>query len=65
MFMCFFCRAKCNFAIIAGLRTMRIAYKPFRVIRPLLNGFWRTPSPKYASERVHAESLLTQKGLLR
>ncbi len=32
---------------------MQIAYIPFGVIRPLLNGFWRTHSPKYASERVY------------
>ena len=32
---------------------IRIAYIPFGVIRPLLNVFWRTPSPKYASERVY------------
>ena len=31
---------------------MQIAYIPFGVTRPLLDEFWRTPSPKHASERV-------------
>ena len=32
---------------------MQIAYLPFGVTRPLLDGFWRAHSPKYASERVY------------
>ena len=28
---------------------------PLGVISPLLNVFWRTPSPKYAPERVHTD----------
>ena len=33
---------------------MPIAHIPFGVTRPLLDGFWGTHSPKYASERVYA-----------
>ena len=35
---------------------MQIAYIPFGVTRPLLDGFWGTHSPKYASERTYTKT---------
>ena len=39
--------------LLNSLRTMQIAYMPFGVTRPLLDVFCRTPTTKYASERVY------------
>ena len=39
---------------------MQIAYIPFGVTRPLLDGFWGTHSPKYASERVYTKNPLRE-----
>ena len=49
----FFLRAECTPRLLNSLRTMQIAYIPFGVIRPMLNGFCRTHSAKYASKRVY------------
>ena len=47
-----FCIYGVHSVIIKEPKTMRIAHIPFGVTRPLLDGFLRTPSQKYASERV-------------